>query len=123
MKNYDFFIGINGKIQQFQSWDWIFGRTPKFKKIVNIPTSNLTEIFFSQDPVNVEIEVESAVIKNINITVPPEFLVFVTESMLTNITNRFLKRRFSEYMVDDIEKEVSDFFKNKLSDKRLSYFS
>lgn len=115
---YVLFLGINENIKQFQSWDWIFGRTPKFKTTILIQLSELSNLFSnSTDSLHLEIETENALVCNINIMIP-KVLTIISDEMLKDIITVFYKQKYSENLVTSLKENVFKFLKNKLKDYR-----
>lgn len=111
------FPGLQKKIEQFRSWEWIYGRTPKFKTEFSFNTAQFCS---ASDIVKVYLEVEHAEIQNIDVDVPPSFLVFITSESMKFVTAPYLKQKFSTNLAVQLEVALVNYFKSKLEDQRLN---
>lgn len=68
----------------------------------------------------VHVEVEHAEIQNIDVEVPPSFLVFVTSESMNFVTAPYLKQKFSTNLAAQLEETLVNYFKSKLEDQRLN---
>lgn len=105
------------RIEQFRSWEWIYGRTPKFKTEFSFSTAQFCS---ASDIVRVHLEIEHAEIRSIDVEVPPSFLVFVTSESLSYVTAPYLKHTFSNNVIVLLERALVNYFKSKLDDQRLN---
>ncbi|XP_065202510.1 lipoyl amidotransferase LIPT1, mitochondrial [Planococcus citri] len=115
-----YFPGLDEKIENFQSWQWRFGRTPKFTVKAS---SSMSEIFaksVSSEQTEIDIDVEAGIVKNISVNVPPSFIPFVTNDELKNVTMSYVERQYSDDLLSIVKEHVFQLFRNKVNDQRLS---
>lgn len=104
----------------FRSWDWIYGRTPKFKKKLSIAVNSILNAPpKSVDVIDIEIETDGGVIQKVDIIVPTSFLTFVTSDMLQQVTQPYYQIKYSDSNVENLKNDVVEYFRQKFEDERL----
>lgn len=63
---------------------------------------------------------EHAVIQNIDVEVPPSFLVFITSESMSLLTAPYLKQKFSSDLGAQLELTLVNYITSKLEDQRLN---
>lgn len=72
------------------------------------------------ESVEIDTEVDGAVVKNISIKFPSLLIPFVTNDALDKVTSSFLERQYSDDLLSAIRQVVFNFFYDKFSDQRLN---
>ncbi|XP_044004091.1 lipoyltransferase 1, mitochondrial-like [Aphidius gifuensis] len=90
--------GLNELVDEFSSWNWNYGKTPKFtvnKKI------KLSDYF---DPVDVELEVQSGIVIDIKLNLPLN-VEKKYESLIFNVVDQLRGSRYSYEFINIIVNE------------------
>lgn len=95
------FPGITDLRNTFQSWDWRFGRTPKFtiSRSFSLPKSLVNS---EVESVKIKITVDQGKITDINFDVPTELMTNATRGNI-NILTTLIGHEFSEDSLESIE--------------------
>ncbi|XP_044526361.1 lipoyltransferase 1, mitochondrial [Gracilinanus agilis] len=82
------FPGINRKVEELQTWEWIYGKTPKF----SIKTSfNLSEQSYSE--IKVYVDIKNGRIEDCKIDAPDHWLPL---EMLDKLSTSFIGNKFCQ---------------------------
>lgn len=104
------FPGIDDLRKNFESWEWRFGRTPKFTISHSFPVPKLLGDVFGD--VRISITVEQGMISDINIYEPPE-LITAGISRNVNVMATLAGLKFSEDSLDNFEWSTSSCDKDR----------
>lgn len=108
-------------MKHFKSWNWRFGRTPKFKVHLRLSVGDiLSRPDTSSECLEINLDVDTGVIQNISLDVPSSFLNFITNDMLNSVTSKYLKRVYTDHLLSALRQDILDFFRDKFNDERLS---
>ncbi|XP_027712443.1 lipoyltransferase 1, mitochondrial [Vombatus ursinus] len=83
------FPGINRKAEELQTWEWIYGKTPKFS--VSTSLNLLSEQSYSE--MKIRIDVKNGRIEDCSIDAPDHWL---PQEMLDKLSTRFIGNKFCQ---------------------------
>lgn len=99
-------LGLYKTRDEFQSWEWRFGRTPKFNVTKNFPLPQRTRNKGADQPkveeLTITVTVASGQVENIIMKIPPSL---ISEDFMQdiNVLTSIRGRRFTEDALDDID--------------------
>nr|CAD7448582.1 unnamed protein product [Timema bartmani] len=103
------FPGLEKSREELASWDWRFGKTPKFQvtRSFRVP-EELTEDSMADEELRIKLDINNGIIEDITLQIPPGFMsasgFHGDASVITNLRGQ----RFSEEAVIFLEKSLND---------------
>ncbi|CAG2058444.1 unnamed protein product [Timema podura] len=103
------FPGLEKTREELASWDWRFGKTPKFQvtRSFRVP-EELTEDSMADEELRIKLDINNGIIEDITLQIPPGFMsasgFHGDASVITNLRGQ----RFSEEAVIFLEKSLND---------------
>ncbi|CAH1153441.1 unnamed protein product [Phaedon cochleariae] len=109
----EWFNGLTEIRETFESWDWCFGKTPKFNisKSFQVPAS-LANCEETSDSLKVTMVVENGKVSDVNLYIPPN-LAFAGFSGNANVITSVIGQRFSEDALNSMEALLDELMSDK----------
>ncbi|XP_067008344.2 lipoyl amidotransferase LIPT1, mitochondrial isoform X2 [Anabrus simplex] len=106
----DWFPGLNKLRNEFQSWDWRYGKTPKFqvKRSFKVPQELIEETDVAEQELEICLDVNKGIIDDVTLTVPPGLKSTNGVHGEIRVVTSLRGRRFSEDAIITVENSLHD---------------
>ncbi|PSN32985.1 Lipoyltransferase 1 [Blattella germanica] len=104
------FPGLDKLRSEFRSWEWRFGKSPKFTVTRNfrVPQELLGKDELTNQDLTITIDVNKGLVEDIMLTVPPGLKAANGISGQAQVVSSLVGQRFSEEAITVLQKALSD---------------